>query len=132
MFSELGYINRFFEDGTYAPHMGRSLFCRGGERYSQSYYGKANPLVGLDYAIARGLAADSRYGSYAAGVTASISTGMIGQGVVNFGGFFGPIAAALLMSIWVSILARQDLMGSAPARLMLYAVGHDSDLQYGA
>jgi hypothetical protein len=28
-----------------------------------------------------------------------------------------------LMSIWVSILARQDLMGSAPARLMLYAVG---------
>jgi len=47
---------------------------------------------------------------------------MIGQGVVNFGRFFGPMAAALLMSIWVAILARLDLRGD-PARLMLCAVG---------
>jgi hypothetical protein len=36
---------------------------------------------------------------------------MIGQGVVNFGGFFGVLAAALLMAYWVVILARQDLRG---------------------
>jgi hypothetical protein len=122
MFSELGYINRFFEDGTYTPTWGGRYFAEAVNVIPRALW-KGKPLVGLDYAIARGLAADSRYGSYAAGVTASVSTGMIGQGVVNFGGFFGPVAAALLMSIWVSILARQDLMGSAPARLMLYAVG---------
>ena len=48
---------------------------------------------------------------------------MIGQGVVNFGGFLGPIAAALLMAIWVAILARQDLMGNDIGHLLLYAIG---------
>jgi hypothetical protein len=43
--------------------------------------------------------------------------------VVNFGPLFGPIAAALLMALWVSVLARQDLMGRDPARLLLFSVG---------
>ena len=33
------------------------------------------------------------------------------------------MAAALLMSIWVAILARQDLKGGNPARLLLCTVG---------
>jgi hypothetical protein len=48
---------------------------------------------------------------------------MIGQGVVNFGPFFGPIAAALIMAVWVAVLARQDRLGGNPARLLLYAFG---------
>jgi hypothetical protein len=57
------------------------------------------------------------------GIAASVSTGMIGQGVVNFGRLLGPIAAALLMSIWVAVLARQDLMGHDLGHLLLYSIG---------
>jgi hypothetical protein len=46
---------------------------------------------------------------------------MIGQGVVNFGPFFGVLAAALLMAFWLAILARQDLKGDKTGRLLLYS-----------
>jgi hypothetical protein len=57
------------------------------------------------------------------GVACSVSTGMIGQGVVNFGRILGPIAAALLMAIWIALLARQDLLGNDLGHLLLYAIG---------
>jgi hypothetical protein len=43
--------------------------------------------------------------------------------VVNFGRFLGPPAAALLMSFWVAVLARQDLHIMKLGRLPLYALG---------
>ena len=79
-------------------------------------------MIGIDYAIARG----QLYGGAeegAAGVGATISTGMIGQGVVNFGTFFGVLAAAFLMALWVVILARQDLLGEKMGRMMLFFIG---------
>ena len=33
--------------------------------------------------------------------------------MVNFGPFFGVLAAAFLMALWVAILARQDLKGES-------------------
>jgi hypothetical protein len=56
-------------------------------------------------------------------VGATISTGMIGQGVVNFGTFFGVLAAALIMAFWVAILARQDLKGEKMGRMLLFFIG---------
>jgi hypothetical protein len=56
-------------------------------------------------------------------VDTTISTGFIGQGVVNFGRFLGPMAAALLMSIWVAALARLELNIRALGRLPLYSLG---------
>ena len=44
---------------------------------------------------------------------------MIGKGVVNFGLFFGVVAAAFLMATWAAILARQDLKGEKTGRLLL-------------
>ena len=80
--------------------------------------------MGVDYAIARGLASkEGEAVARGAGITASIATGMIGQGVVNFGRFLGPMAAALLMSIWVAILASVRISGGDPARLLLCTVG---------
>ena len=79
-------------------------------------------MIGIDYAIARGQkweGADKNN----AGVGATISTGFIGQGVVNFGRFFGPIAAALIMAAWAALLARQDLQGDQTGRLLLLLVG---------
>jgi hypothetical protein len=62
-------------------------------------------------------------GEAGAGVGATISTGMIGQGVVNFGTFFGVLAAAFLMALWVVILARQDLLGEKMGRMLLFFIG---------
>jgi hypothetical protein len=80
------------------------------------------PLIGIDYAIARGQGFTKGL-KMDAGIGATISTGMIGQGVVNFGTFFGVLAAAFLMAIWAAILARQDLKGNKTGRLLLYMLG---------
>jgi hypothetical protein len=80
------------------------------------------PLIGIDYAIARGQKLEAA-GAKEGGVGATISTGMIGQGVVNFGPFFGVLAAAFLMGLWAALLARQDLKGDKTGRLLLYMLG---------
>lgn len=121
MFSELGYMNDYFERGTYTPNWGERYFAELVNPIPRALW-KNKPYVGVDYAIARGFTSSSASES-SAGITASIATGMIGQGIVNFGRFFGPIAAAILMALWVAILARQDLMSTDPARLLLYACG---------
>jgi len=43
--------------------------------------------------------------------------------VVNFGRVLGPMCAAMIMSFWVAILARLDLQGNNPARLLLCSLG---------
>lgn len=121
MFSELGYMNSFFEEGTFEPNWGARYFSELVNPIPRGLW-KGKPTVGVDYAIARGFGSDG-VASANGGITASIATGMIGQGVVNFGRILGPIAAALLMALWVAVLARQDLLGSDPARLLLYSCG---------
>ena len=121
MFEELGYINRYIEDGSYTVNWGERYFAELVNPIPRALW-PGKPLIGIDYAIARGMS----YGSVDAaqgGVACSVSTGMIGQGVVNFGRILGPIAAALLMAIWVAVLARQDLMGNDIGHLLLYAIG---------
>ena len=125
MYEELCWINTFIKKGTYQPNWGARYFAELVNPIPRSlWHGK--PLIGIDYAIARGQGArgsDNGGLQAAAGVYATISTGMIGQGVVNFGSILGPAAAALLMSFWVAILARQDLNISKLGRLPLYALG---------
>jgi hypothetical protein len=121
MLEELGYINYFIANGTYKVNWGERYFAEVVNPIPRVLWA-GKPLIGIDYAIARGMA----YGNQDAasgGVAASISTGMIGQGVVNFGRILGPIASALLMAIWVAVLARQDLMGNDIGHLLLYAIG---------
>jgi hypothetical protein len=78
------------------------------------------PYIGLDYAVARGQGNGSTDGADA---SATIATGMIGQGVVNFGVIFGPAFAAFLISCWVALLARLDLNGEKLGRIPLFALG---------
>ncbi|NBU70417.1 MAG: hypothetical protein EBS53_03060 [Bacteroidetes bacterium] len=121
MFEELGYINYFIANGTYKVNWGSRYFAEVVNPIPRILW-PGKPMIGIDYAIARGMS----YGDQASGsggVAASISTGMIGQGVVNFGGFFGPIASAFLMAVWVALLARLDLMGYRIGYLMLYGLG---------
>ena len=121
MYQELGYINYFIANGTYKVNWGTRYFAEIVNPVPRILW-PGKPMIGIDYAIARGMA----YGNLDAksgGIASSVSTGMIGQGVVNFGGLLGPIAAALLMAIWIAVLARQDLMGDDIGHLLLYAVG---------
>lgn len=121
MFEELAWINTFIADGSYPPNWGQRYFAEIVNVVPRALW-KNKPEIGVDYAIARGFGwAQAAEGQ--GGIAASISTGMIGQGVVNFGRFLGPVAAALLMATWVAVLARQDLLGAQPARLLLYATG---------
>jgi hypothetical protein len=126
MFEELCWINTFIKKGTYEPNWGTRYFAELVNPIPRSlWHGK--PLIGIDYAIARGQG--QREGSGGGGgvdqgsVYATVSTGMIGQGEVNFGTLLGPAAAALLMSLWVAVLARQDLHIMQLGRLPLYACG---------
>jgi hypothetical protein len=121
MFEELGYINMFIDKGTYQVNWGARYFAEAVNPIPRFIW-PGKPLIGIDYAIARGMAYGNQSSS-SGGVAASISTGMIGQGVVNFGAFFGPIAAAFLMAVWVAVLAHQDYKGSDIFHMLLYAIG---------
>jgi hypothetical protein len=118
MFEELCWINKFLKDGSYAPNWGGRYFAEAVNAIPRTLWTN-KPTIGLDYAVARGQATAGTIGT--AGAT--ISTGMIGQGVVNFGPWGGPPAAALLMSAWVVLLARFDLTGHRFGRLPLYMLG---------
>jgi hypothetical protein len=121
MFEELAWVNSFIDRGTYIVNHGARYFAELVNPIPRALW-PSKPMIGIDYAIARGqLYAGA--GDEQGGVGATISTGMIGQGVVNFGGFFGVIAAALLMALWVVILARQDLMGKKMGRMLLFFIG---------
>ena len=119
MFEELCWINTFIDNGTYQINWGARYFAEIVNPIPRGlWHGK--PLIGIDYAIARG---HGEANDTQGGVNTTISTGFIGQGVVNFGRFWGPMAAALLMGLWVSYLARLDLNIHALGRLPLYSLG---------
>jgi len=118
MFEELAWIRDLEQRGLYEANWGARYFAELVNPIPRGLW-KNKPMIGLDYAVARGQSAVGPNGE----TTATMSTGMIGQGVVNFGPFLGPIAAAGLMSLWVALLARQDLLGANPGRLILYGVG---------
>jgi hypothetical protein len=119
MYEELCWINTFIQQGTYNPNWGSRYFAELVNPIPRALW-PGKPLIGIDYAIARGQGGGD---ASAAGVYATISTGMIGQGVVNFGRVLGPAFAALLMSFWVAILARLDLHIHEFGRLPLFATG---------
>lgn len=121
MFEELGYINLYISDGSYRPNWGRRYLDELTNPIPRTLW-PGKPMIGIDYAMARGQKIDNDSAD-ATGVGATVSTGMIGQGVVNFGRILGPIAAALIMSCWVAILARQDVLAADPWRLFLYVIG---------
>jgi hypothetical protein len=121
MFQELSWINSFIDKGTYAVNWGQRYLADLANPIPRAIW-PDKPMIGIDYAIARGQTV-AQASEANAGVGATISTGMVGQGVVNFGTFFGPIFAAFLMACWVAILARQDLMGEKMGRMLLFFIG---------
>ena len=121
MFEELCNVNFFIDNGSYHPNFGQRYFAELVNPVPRFLWPN-KPLIGIDYAIARGMTYGNQDSSQG-GVACTVSTGMIGQGIVNFGYLFGPIAAAALMGLWVAVLARQDLQGQKLGNLLLYSIG---------
>ena len=48
---------------------------------------------------------------------------MIGGGVLNFGPFFGPMAAGILMALWTALLIRWWQQRDSLPRLVLFMLG---------
>ena len=104
MFEELCWESTFIDNGKYKVNWGERYFAELVNPIPRGLWHN-KPLIGLDYAIARGHHVTGPNGT----VDTTISTGMIGQGVVNFGRVLGPMAAAMLMSLWAVWLARLHL-----------------------
>jgi len=121
MCSELIYAISFVNEGIMKIDFGAQYIFELANVIPRAIW-PDKPLLGIDYAIARGFSNVGTGVSSDIGVVATISTGILGQAVLSFGVIFGPIFAAALMGLWVGILARFRAQGTALRRL-LFLVG---------
>lgn len=117
MATELMYITTFIENGNLHISYGAGYLAEIANMIPRTIWA-SKPLLGIDYAIARGFSSLD----YDIGVFATISTGMIGQGVLNFGSFIGPIFVGIMMAFWVGLLNRLRTYGGLP-RTALFLIG---------
>lgn len=117
MATELTYIVQFLREGTLSLRYGRSYFEEAVNWIPRALWAE-KPYIGIDYSIARGFGGASTD----IGVFATVSTGVIGQGVLNFGVYAGPIIVALLLAIWTGYLGRLNAL-STPISRALFLVG---------
>lgn len=118
MVSELTYIVGFIEDGILNPSYGLG-YVRELLNFIPRAIWPDKPLLGLDYALARG------YGGQLSsdiGIFATLSAGVVGQGVQNFGLLLGPMVAGSLIALWIGLLTRLRIQGGT-ARNGLFLVG---------
>ncbi len=115
MLEELCYINDFYQKDKLQLSYGGRYFAELVNFIPRSIW-TDKPLIGIDYAILRG------YGSNTtdSGVFATISTGFIGQGIINFGPWLGAIAPGMLMASWATFLSRLWVQRKSTLRLCLF------------
>jgi oligosaccharide repeat unit polymerase len=118
MIQELCFVNAYVESGAASPAYG-TRYLNELLNFIPRAIWPSKPLIGIDYAKWRGLeSTDSELG-----VVATISTGMIGGGVFNFGQIFGPIAASIIMALWTGLLIRWWEQRRSLLRLGLFMLG---------
>jgi hypothetical protein len=117
MASELIYISGFVEDRIIDISYGWGYISELLNMIPRAIWAD-KPALGIEYAVVRGFGG----GEADIGVVATLSTGIVGQGVLNFGTWFGPGVAALLMSCWVGLLTRLRAQGGA-GRTALFLIG---------
>jgi oligosaccharide repeat unit polymerase len=118
MIEELCFVNEYLDSGETSPAFG-ARYLNELLNFIPRAIWPSKPLLGIDYAIWRGFESpDSDLG-----VNTTISSGMIGGGVLNFGQIFGPAAAATLMGIWTGLLIRWWEQRKSILRFMLFMLG---------
>jgi hypothetical protein len=118
MIQELCFANAYLETGTAPPTYGGKYLNELLNVVPRAVW-PSKPLIGIDYAKWRGFESpDSELG-----VVATVSTGMIGGGVLNFGQVLGPVAAGILMALWTGLLIRWWEQRKSLLRLVLFMLG---------
>ena len=118
MIQELCFANAYLSSGATSPSYG-GRYLNELLNVIPRVVWPSKPLVGIDYAKWRGLEDPQSE----LGVSATISTGMIGGGLLNFGPLFGPLAAGIIMSLWTGLLIRWWQQRNSLLRLMLFMLG---------
>src|SRR6266581_281463 len=118
MIQELCFANAYLDLGAGSPAYGGRYLNDLLNVVPRAIW-SSKPLIGIDYAKWRGFESpDSELG-----VVATVSTGMIGGGVLNFGQVFGPVAAGILMALWTGLLIRWWQQRQSLLRLVLFMLG---------
>src|SRR5438034_7830557 len=118
MIQELCFANAYLDLGAGSPAYGGRYLNDLLNVVPRAIW-PSKPLIGIDYAKWRGFESpDSELG-----VVATVSTGMIGGGVLNFGQVFGPVAAGILMALWTGLLVRWWEQRQSLLRLVLFMLG---------
>src|SRR5213078_839632 len=118
MIQELCFVNMYLETGGTSPAYG-TRYLNELLNFVPRVIWPSKPMIGIDYAKWRGLEDPQSD----LGVFATISTGMIGGGILNFGPLFGPVAAGIIMALWTGLLIRWWQQRNSLLRLMLFMLG---------
>jgi hypothetical protein len=119
MLEELCWTDQFIDSGQYKPNFKEGYLAEIANVVPRAIWPN-KPMIDIQYDILRGQGGNS---DSAMGVYATVATGLIGQGVANFGRFFGVLAAAFLMALWTGLLARLWRQRFHIQRLLLFLVG---------
>jgi oligosaccharide repeat unit polymerase len=118
MIQELCFVNVYLGTGGTSPAYGARYFNEV-INFIPRVIWPSKPLLGIDYAKWRGFESDDSD----LGVNTTVSTGMIGGGVLNFGKIMGPLAASVLMALWTGLLIRWWEQRKSLLRLVLFMLG---------
>ena len=99
MFKELCYINEFHQQGLIELKWGQGYLAQALNIVPRAIWPN-KPAIGIDYSLLRGA---TRTGEYE--VSHTVSLGVIGQGIIEFGPFIGCIFLAFLLAIWSYIIS---------------------------
>src|SRR5262245_15950437 len=116
MIQELCFANAYLQSGAASPAYGGG-YLNELLNFIPRVIWPSKPLIGFDYAKWRGLETPD------GGIYATVSTGMIGGGVLNFGSFCGPLVAGMIMALWTGLLIRWWRQRDSLLRLMLFMLG---------
>lgn len=115
MLEELCHINTFYEQQILNLSYGGRYLAELLNVIPRAIWA-GKPLIGIDYAQLRGFGGSNRD----IGVFATISSGFIGQGILNFGPWLGAIAPGVIFAAWAAWLARLWVQSYSTLRLCLF------------
>lgn len=121
MIQELCFVNVYLQTGGTSPAYG-ARYLNEVLNFIPRAIWPSKPMIGIDYAKWRGFESENDENGEL-GVNTTVSSGMIGGGVLNFGQILGPVAAGILMALWIGLLIRWWEQRKSLLRLVLFMLG---------